>query len=109
MGEMVVCKSGSVFVRQAGALLLVVVLAVAACASQRSLVLLDVTGDQDFGTVTLTIVANGKVSKAFTGAHVAVSPPFQAAVYLPGDVAGDVSIAGAVDDGTCVRGRGQVI
>jgi fibro-slime domain-containing protein len=107
---MAFCEAGRVFVWHARALLLVAVLAlvVAACASQRSLVLLDVTGDQDYGTVTLTIVANDKVSKAFTGVHLAATPAFQAAIYLPGDIAGDVSIAGTVDDGTCVRGRGHV-
>jgi len=102
-------ESGNVSVRHDRALLLVAVLAVAvaACASKRSLVLLDVTGDQDYGTVTLTIVANGKVPKAFTGVHIAVTPAFQTGVYLPDDIAGDVSIAGTIDDGTCVRGRGH--
>jgi len=101
-------RSGNVFVWHAFALALVAVLAGAACSSSsRSLVLLDVTGDQDYGTVTLTIVANGDVSKSFSGAHVTLAPAFQAAIYLPGDVAGDVSIAATVDDGTCVRGRGH--
>src|SRR6185295_5618501 len=64
-------------------------LAAGACEPKRSLVLLDVTGDHDYGTVTLTIAADDKASKVFAGVHLTVAPAFQAALYLPGDVAGN--------------------
>src|SRR5215471_4068559 len=91
--------------RRLAFLALVVIAGMLAC-GERSLVAIDVSGDQKFTDVRLTIMADGSVMKEFPHATFDQTNVYRIGVYMPADVSGVVSLEGTADDGTCVKGRG---
>jgi hypothetical protein len=96
--------------RLTGALLVAaaVVLLPVACSStaSRSLLQIDVTGDQPFVMVALQITA-GDTTVSFSVASFDANIPFSAGVYLPPGVLGPVHLTAVAEQAGCVIGRGS--
>jgi hypothetical protein len=74
-----------------------------------ALLQLDVFGDQRYEGLTLRISAEGLAERSFGAVTFDAVSPFAAGLYVPAGSGAAVRIVATVDDGVCVRGRGELL
>src|SRR5581483_2929076 len=75
----------------------------------RSLVYLQVTGDQAYQDVTLTVTANRATEKTFDHVSFDQTVPASIGMYLPSSVSGTVMFVGVATGPGCLRGQGTAV
>jgi hypothetical protein len=84
-------------------------LASAAACGQQSLLVLDISGDQQYTNVNLTLSTDKGTAKVYPNVTFSDSAPLKVGLYLPASVEGNLTLMAVVDDTHCQIGKGSVM